>query len=75
MEEKINQSLISIKTKRHKSLGILCIMLIKAFLTDKKQMSLEEAAEKLDFLGETNEDSVVKSKVSADKLTSEPKAV
>lgn len=50
-------------------------MLIKAFLTDKKQMSLEEAAEKLDFLGETNEDSVVKSKVSAGQLTSEPKAL
>lgn len=64
MEEKINSSLISIKTKRHKSLGILCIMLIKAFLTDKKQMSLEEAAEKMDLQTESEEGSVVKSKVS-----------
>jgi hypothetical protein len=37
-------------------------MLIKIFLTDKKQLSLEEAAESI-FVGSEEEGRVVKSKV------------
>ena len=38
-------------------------MLIKVFLTDRKQLSLEEAAERIDIASE-EDNSVVKSKVS-----------
>lgn len=56
------QNLISIKTKKHKSLGILTLIFIKLFLKKGPIMSLEDAA---DCIFEENEDgqSLFKSKV------------
>ena len=38
---------MSIKTKRHKSLGVLTLIFIKLFLRQGPFMSLEEAAENI----------------------------
>jgi len=38
-------SLISIKTKKHKSLGVLTLIFIRLFLSKNKILSLEEATE------------------------------
>lgn len=38
-------NLISIKTKKHKSLGVLTLIFIKLFLSKGKTLSLEEATD------------------------------
>ena len=55
--------MISIKTKRHKSLGVLTLIFIKLFLSKGPLLSLDAAA---DFIFEEDDDgqSIFKSKVS-----------
>jgi diphthamide biosynthesis methyltransferase len=57
------QNLISIKTKRHKSLGVLTLIFIEVFLRKGPMMSLDDAA---DNIFEENEDgsTLFKSKVT-----------
>ena len=56
-------NLISIKTKKHKSLGVLTLIFIKLFLQRGPLLSLDEAAS---FIFEEDEEgqSIFKSKVS-----------
>ena len=44
IDGKMSQNLISIKTKRHKSLGVLTILFLKLFLLNGPEISLEQAA-------------------------------
>jgi hypothetical protein len=57
------QNLISIKTKRHKSLGVLTLIFINLFLKKGPLMSLEEAAENI-FEEADDGQTIFKSKVS-----------
>ena len=63
IEGEMSQNLISIKTKRHKSLGVLTLIFIKLFLLKGPLLSLEDAA---DCIFEEDDDglSIFKSKVS-----------
>eukprot|EP00347_Sterkiella_histriomuscorum_P023254 403335357 len=47
IESELSQSLISIKTKRHKSLGVLTLIFIQLFLKKGPIMSLDEAADNI----------------------------
>jgi hypothetical protein len=40
----MSKNLISIKTKKHKSLGVLTILFVKLFLLNGPEISLEDAA-------------------------------
>jgi transcription factor E2F7/8 len=40
----MSQNLISIKTKKHKSLGVLTILFVKLFLLNGPEISLEDVA-------------------------------
>ena len=44
IDGKMSQNLISIKTKRHKLLGVLTILFLKLFLLNGPEISLEQAA-------------------------------
>jgi hypothetical protein len=57
----MSQNLISIKTKRHKSLGVLTLIFIKLFLQKGPLLSLEDAA---DCIFEDEANSLFKSKVN-----------
>jgi len=57
----MSQNLISIKTKRHKSLGVLTLIFIKLFLQKGPILSLDDAA---DLMIEDEGNSLFKSKVS-----------
>ncbi len=41
-DQKFEGSLISIKTKKHKSLGVLCLVFIKLFFEKSKTLTIEE---------------------------------
>lgn len=41
-ENNLQENLISIKTKKHKSLGVLTLVLIKLFLEKSKVLSIDE---------------------------------
>jgi hypothetical protein len=62
----MSQNLISIKTKRHKSLGVLTLIFIKLFLQKGPILSLEDAA---DLMIEDEGNSLFKSKVSVSLKT------
>lgn len=63
IEEQMNPNLISIKTKKHKSLGVLNLFFIKLFIQKGPLLSLDDAAESIfDEDGEGQEK--FKSKVS-----------
>lgn len=53
--------MISIKTKKHKSLGVLTLIFINMFLQNGLEISLEEAADNI--FEEEKEGNVFKSKV------------
>lgn len=57
----MSQNLISIKTKKHKSLGVLTLIFIKLFLEKGPILSLEDAAD-LIFEGDQDGQSIFKSK-------------
>jgi hypothetical protein len=59
----MSQNIISIKTKKHKSLGVLTLILIKLFLQAGPVLSLEQAADFI-FEGDDDGQSVFKSKVT-----------
>jgi len=61
IESEMSQNLISIKTKRHKSLGVLTLIFIKLFIQKGPILSLDEAAE---LMIEDEAHSLFKSKVS-----------
>lgn len=63
----MNQNLISIKTKKHKSLGVLTLVFIKLFLTKGPSLSLDEAADSI-FEEEKSGESMFKSRVSVHVL-------
>lgn len=44
IDGEMSQNLISIKTKKHKSLGVLTILFVKLFLLNGPEISLEDAA-------------------------------
>jgi hypothetical protein len=58
----MNENLISIKTKKHKSLGVLTLIFIKLFLQRGPLLSLEEAADCI-FEEDCGGQSLFKSKV------------
>jgi len=41
----MSENLISIKTKKHKSLGVLTLLFVKLFLQNGPQLTLDNAAE------------------------------
>ncbi len=43
----MSQNLISIKTKKHKSLGVLTLLFVKLFLLNGPELSLEDAADNI----------------------------
>jgi hypothetical protein len=47
LEDECNKNLISIKTKKHKSLGLLNLIFIKLFLQKGPLLSLDDAAESI----------------------------
>jgi hypothetical protein len=47
INEQACQNLISIKTKRHKSLGVLTLIFISIFLKKGPLLSLDEASENI----------------------------
>jgi len=65
IESEMSQNLISIKTKRHKSLGVLTLIFIKLFLQKGPILSLDEAA---DLMIEDEAHSLFKSKVSIPRI-------
>ena len=63
LEEDLCSGLISIKTKKHKSLGLLTLLFMQLFFKKNRILSLEEASESIfdkDLEGQT----MFKSKVS-----------
>ena len=57
----IENQIISIKTKRHKSLGLLCLRLMSLFFFESKDLQLEKAASKIFNVSDPQ---ILKSKVS-----------
>jgi uncharacterized BrkB/YihY/UPF0761 family membrane protein len=60
-------NIISIKTKKHKSLGVLTLLFIQLFLKKNNVLSLDEASSSIFDENEDGE-SLFKSKVSSSKV-------
>ena len=58
----LSQNLISIKTKKHKSLGVLTLLFVKLFLLNGPELSLEDAATNI-FEEDDDGQTIFKSKV------------
>lgn len=58
----MSQNLISIKTKKHKSLGVLTLLFVKLFLLNGPELSLEDAATNI-FEEDDDGQAIFKSKV------------
>lgn len=52
--ENCDEGLISIKTKKHKSLGVLCLVFIKLFFEKSRTLTIEEVVQ---FLADSEKES------------------
>ena len=62
IDGELSQKLISIKTKKHKSLGVLTLLFVKLFLLYGPEISLEDAASNI-FEDDDDGQPIFKSKV------------
>lgn len=62
IDGELSQKLISIKTKKHKSLGVLTLLFVKLFLLNGPEISLEDAASNI-FEDDDDGQPIFKSKV------------
>lgn len=64
IDDEMSQNLISIKTKKHKSLGVLTLLFVKLFLLNGPELSLEDAAANI-FEEHDDGQAIFKSKVTS----------